>query len=140
MGRLFLLTLAFAGLAIAAQPDFSGNWVLNLDKSNFGKSHKPDGMTLKVTRDGDNMHAVQTTNTPGGPTDVAGDWIVDGKQHDKTTTKWEGNTLVSERAMDDGTSQKIYLTLSSDGKTTTEKVITKGQDGSNTSTLVWERR
>jgi len=144
MGRLLILTLAIAGLAIAdsgnGKPDFSGNWVLNLDKSNFGKSKKPEGMTLTVTHNGDNMHAVQTTNTAGGPLDVKGDWILDGKEHDNATTKWEGNTLVSDRRMTDGTTQRIYLTLSSDGKTATEKVMTKGPSGSNTSTLVWERR
>jgi hypothetical protein len=115
MGRLLVLTIACAGLALCAnsgdgKPDFSGNWILKLDKSNFGKSHKPDGMTLKVTRNGDTMHAVQTTQTPGGPMDFEGDWILDGKEHDltnstttgKVTTRWEGNTLVSERRAGDG--------------------------------------
>jgi hypothetical protein len=145
MGRLLLLTIACAGLVLAAnsgdgKPDFSGNWVLNLDKSNFGKSHKPEGMTLTVTRNGDSMHAIQTTNTQSGPTDpVEGDWILDGRQHGNVTTRWEGNTLVSERH-DGSMHQRIYLTMSPDGKTATEKVMTTSPDGTNTSRLVWERK
>jgi hypothetical protein len=153
MSRALLLTIACVGIAMAAtsgdgKPDFTGNWVLNLDHSNFGKAPKPTGMTLKVTRNGDNMHAVQTTDSQGGPTDFAGDWIVDGKEHDtssttpgKILTRWEGNTLYSERKSNDGSFiQRIWLTLSSDGKTATEKVSTKGADGTNTTRLIWERR
>jgi hypothetical protein len=117
-------------------------------RSHFGKSDKPDGMTLKVTRNGDQMHAVQTTQTSGGPTDFEGDWIVDGKEHEtvsatpgKVITRWEGNTLYSERRSNDGTfTQRIYLTLSRDGKMATEKVFTKGPQGSNDSVLIWERK
>jgi len=105
-------------------------------------------MTLKVTRDGEVAHAVQTTNTAGGPTEFASDWIIDGKEHDTTgnppgklTTKWEGNTLYSERKANDGTFvQRIWLSLSSDGKTAKEKVWTKGAEGTNIANLVWERR
>lgn len=142
------LGFAIAGSAGDSKPDFSGNWTLNLDKSKFGKAAKPTGMTLKVTRDGDVMHSVQTTDSQGGPSDMASDWVVDGKEHDvpgstpgKVVTRWEGNTLYSERRSNDGSYlQKIWLTLSADGKTATEKVSTKGTEGTNTSNLVWERR
>ena len=152
MCRFFLLTVTCLELAMASpgddKPDFSGNWVLKLDQSKFGRGVKPDGMTLKVTRDGDVMHAVQTTNTSGGPTDAAGDWIVDGKEHDaagatpeKVTTRWEGNTVYSERKSIDGSFvQRIWLSLSADGKTAHEKVLTKGADGENVSHLVWLRQ
>lgn len=150
MGRLLLLTITCAAIAAAgdSKPDFSGNWMLSLDQSNFGKSAKPNGMTLKVTRDGDVMHAVETTESPGGPTTSESDWIVDGREHDtagatpgKVVTKWEGNTLYSERKSSDGTfHQKIWLTLSSDGKAADEKVWTKGPEGANFSNLIWERR
>ena len=67
------------------KPDFTGNWTLNLDRSNFGKSAKPTGMTLKVTREGDVMHAVQTTDSQVGPSDAESDWVLDGKEHDTTS-------------------------------------------------------
>jgi hypothetical protein len=129
------------------KPDFSGNWTLNLDKSKFGKAEKPNGMTLKVTRDGDVTHAVQTTNTPGGPVDSETNWVLDGKEHDiagpapsRVLTRWDGNSLYSERKANDGSlDEKIWLMLSSDGKTAIEKVVTKTPEGSNVSILVWER-
>ena len=91
MGRVLLLTIACLGIALAApatgnKPDFTGDWTLNLDKSNFGKAPKPTGMTLKVTREGDAMHSVQTTDSQAGPTEAAGDWILDGKEHDTEVT------------------------------------------------------
>jgi hypothetical protein len=153
MGRVLILTCfclatALGGTSDDSKPDFSGNWTLNLDRSNFAKGAKPDGMSLKVTRDGDVMHAVQTTNSVGGPTDAQSDWIVDGKEHDtdsatpgKVTTKWEGNILYSERRAIDGSFlQRIWLSLSSDGKTATEKVWTKGAEGTNESRLIWMRQ
>ena len=153
MGRVLILTCFCLGTVFAAtsgdgKPDLTGNWTLNLDRSSFGKGAKPDGMSLKVIRDGDVMHAVQTTNTTGGPTDLKSDWVVDGKEHDtqsntpsKVMTKWEGNTLYSERRANDGSFlQRIWISLSSDGKTATEKVWTKGSEGTNESRLVWKRQ
>jgi hypothetical protein len=144
----FCLVTSLAAASEDAKPDFSGNWTLNLDRSSFGRGAKPDGMSLKVTRDGDVMHAVQTTNSVGGPTDIKSDWIVDGKEHDtdsatpgKVTTKWEGNILYSERRANDASLvQRIWLILSSDGKTATEKVWTKGAGGTNESRLIWMRQ
>ncbi len=151
MRRLLILTSLLAtaclGLGLAqGKPDFSGTWTLNLNRSNFGKMLKPNGMKLTAKRDGDTMHAVQTTETPGGPESTESDWIADGKEHDtpgnggKSLTKWEGNTLYSERRSGDGSYQeKIWLSLSNDGKTATEKVWTKSQNGTNLRTLVWDR-
>jgi hypothetical protein len=153
MGRLLLLTIAyfglgFGGLALADDhPDFTGHWILNLDHSKFGKMPKPTGMTLVATNDGEKMHAVQTTDSQGGPITTGSDWIADGKEHDahgsnggKTLTRWEGNTLYSERKSSDGLyREKIWLTLSKDGKTATEKVWAWGPEGANLRTLVWMR-
>ena len=153
MARLLLLTIASLGIALAGsagdgKPDFSGNWTLNLDRSTFGKAAKPTALTLKVTRDGDVMHSVQTNGSQVDSKETESDWIVDGKEHDspgpapaKVTTKWEGSTLYSEHKSNDGSyTQKIWLSLSSDGKTATEKVWTKGPDGINLSNLIWQRQ
>jgi|ERR1041385_3792537 hypothetical protein len=147
VGLCFML--AAVCLASAAEkPDFSGNWIVNLDRSNFGKAPKPTSMSLKVTRNGDVMHAVQTTNSQAGSSTTESDWVIDGKEHDttgttagKTLARWEGNTLYSERKSNDGSlEQKIWLTLSADGRTANEKVVGKGPEGTNTSRLIWERQ
>ena len=152
-----LLTIAFFGLGFYARvvadngavdrPNFSGHWILDLDHSKFGKMPKPTGMTLVATNDGDTMHAVQTMDSEGGPITTESKWIADGKEHDalganggKTVTRWEGNTLYSERRSSDGLfEEKIWLTMSKDGKTATEKMWSKGPEGVNLRTLVWMR-
>jgi hypothetical protein len=35
--------------------------------------------------------------------------------------------------------EKIWLSLSKDGKTATEKVVAKGPEGTEVRTLVWQR-
>jgi hypothetical protein len=153
MSRLLLLSIACVGCAIAAQsgdnkPDFTGNWTLNLDRSNFGKAPKPTRMTLTVSREGDLMRAIETTDSQVGPSDSQSDWVLDGKEHatssatpGKVLTRWEGNTLYTERRADDGSfTQRIWLSLSPDGKTASEKVWTRGSEGTNISHLIWERR
>lgn len=153
MGRLILLTIAYFCLGFAPHclaadhPDFSGHWILNLDKSSFGKMQKPNGMTLVATMSGDTMRAVQTTDSTGGPVTTESNWIPDGKQHDASganggtiVARWEGNTLYSERHSADGSyDEKTWLSMSKDGKTATEKVWTKGPEGTNIRTLVWQR-
>ncbi len=153
MGRLMLITIAFFGLGFAPHsfaddhPNFSGHWILNLDKSKFGKELKPNGMTLTATHSGDTMHAVQTTESAGGPITTESNWIADGKEHDasganggKIIARWEGNVLYSERKSSDGLyDEKVWLSLSKDGKTATEKVLTKGPEGNDLRTLVWQR-
>lgn len=153
MGRFILATIAYFCLGFAPHclaadhPDFSGHWILNLDRSHFGKMEKPNGMTLAATMSGDTMHAVQTMDLAGGPVTTESNWIADGQQHDALganggtiVARWEGNTLYSERKSSDGLyNEKVWLTLSKDGKTATEKVWTKGPEGTNLRTLVWQK-
>ena len=149
MRRLLLLLIAclVTGLAAGGHPDFSGHWIVDLDRSKFGKMQKPNGMTLHATASGDTLHAVQTMETPGGPVTTESNWIPDGQEHDvpganggKMVAKWEGDTLYSERRSSDGMfEERIWLSLSKDGKTATEKVWTKGPDGTDIRTLVWQK-
>ncbi len=68
--RSLLLALLTAGLSLAApdsgKPDFTGNWTLNVGKSNFGKSPKPQSMTLKAMHKGEVLHSIQTTDDGQG--------------------------------------------------------------------------
>ncbi len=155
MRTILIVMMALGVSAIAAdtngKPDITGDWTLNLGKSNFGKMPKPQSMTLKAMHKGEVLHSVQTTDDGQGPKSVEGDWFLDGKQHPVDPTaqgnkqtqmsRWQGNTLVAERRSDDGSyHETIRMALSSDGKTATEHISVKSPNGSNTSTLVWERK
>jgi len=137
--------------AESGKPDFTGNWTLNIGKSNFGKMPKPQIMTLKAERKGEVLHSTQTTDDGQGPKSVEGDWFLDGKQHPVDPTaqgnkqtqmsRWQGNVLVAERKSEDGSYREtIRMNLSGDGKTATEHIMVKSPNGSNRSTLVWERK
>ena len=153
--RPLVLALLAAGLSTAApdsgKPDFTGNWTLNVGKSSFGKSPKPQSMTLKAMRKGEVLHSVQTTDDGQGPRSVEGDWFFDAKQHPVDPTaqgnkqtqmsRWQGNTVIAERKSEDGSyKESIRMTMSSDGKTATEKIAVKSPNGNNSSTLIWERK
>lgn len=143
-GAVFFMTPAQA----ANHPDFSGRWELNVAKSDFGNAEKPVRMTLVSENKDGYLHSVQTVSTPQGDETSERDWYPDGKQHaypgavpGHSVTKWEGNTLVSERTSQDGQyKETIHLTASADGKTATETINSKNPNGTNKVRLIWERK
>ncbi len=153
-GLIFGMALLGAGLLQAEpdsgnKPDLSGKWELNVGKSKFGKMPAPTRMTLESTKRGSTFHSVQSTyDQAGGPNAVEGDWFMDGKQHPigsdgkmTSMSKWDGNTIVSERRSKDGTyDELIRVQISDDGKTATEDIKLKSPNGNNSSTLVWDRK
>ncbi len=155
MRNVLVVLVAFGSACWAAdmngKPDFTGNWNLNVGKSSFGKMPKPQSMTLKAARKGEVLHSVQTTDDGQGPKSAEGDWFLDAKQHpvdpsaqgnkQMQMSRWQGNTLVAERHSEDGSYREtIRMTLSGDGKTATERVSVKSPNGSNSSTLIWDRK
>jgi len=128
----------FAGLACAAlltmpamaagKPDFTGDWKLNVDKSNFGPIPPPTSASVKV----DHKDPVIKTTTvqsamDGDHTDSAS-YTTDGKESKndfrgteaKSTAKWDGDILVIDTKVDfQGTEVLLKATwkLSEDGKT-----------------------
>jgi hypothetical protein len=124
---------ALASLAPAAdKPNFSGNWVLDADKSNFGPMPAPTTMTRKVDHNDPAMTVEQaTTGGAQGDQQATMKYSTDGKETTnnmmgndvKSTCVWEGNALVVKMAADfGGTEIKITdkWTLSDDGKVLTD--------------------
>ena len=145
---VLILAIA-ASLAIAAnKPDFTGKWKLIVNRSNFGGAEKPVSMTIESTLKSNVMHSVQTEETAQGPQTSEFDWYMDGQRHSTekpmrgySLTRWDNNTLINERRSDDGSYREtIRMTLSSDGKTATEDIQSKGPNGSNHEKLVFERQ
>ena len=133
----------------SGKPDFSGRWELDISHSSFGKMKPPTRMTLEAIHHGDTLHATQTSyDQAGGPDAVEGDWFLDGKEHPLgsggqivSVSKWDGNTLISERkSKDNSYDETIRLTLSADGKTATENISVKDPNGSDKRKLVWQKK
>ena len=129
-------------------PDqLTGHWELVPSQSNFGRVPKPTRMTVDSSVRNGIMHAVQNTYTEQGEHTTQFDWYLDGKRHDTdkpapgwSLTSWDGKTLVNERQSNDGAyKETIRVTLSSDGNTATEEVITKNPTGTNHEKLIWRK-
>ena len=150
--RLLLLILCAAltqAMASAQQkPDFSGNWVLNAEKSDFGPIPPPQcvGLTIAhrepefvIEETGAKSAAcggLKLTYTIGGPpisyTTPAG-------VRNRARATWEEAALVTQRAGDDGISVRVASTLSADGKTLVRELHGEAEQGSADWTWVYDR-
>ena len=132
----------FSCTALAEKPNFSGDWSLNIDKSNLGPMPPPTSMTRKVDHSDPAMSMTQATvGSPQGDQTFTLKITTDGKESTnemmgtqaKTKALWEGNTLVINVAFEiQGTEIKLTekWALSDDGKTLTDNthfVIPQGE-------------
>jgi hypothetical protein len=115
-----------------AKPNFSGEWVVDLAKSDFGPVGGPGQMTRTIKHADPVMESV-TVQSGGDTGDVklTTKYTTDGKPQTNdylgtpmtTVGRWEGATLVlnTTLSMAGGTSVKIEdrYVLSADGKTLT---------------------
>ena len=131
--RSMLVIAAFATMALAAdKPNFSGEWSLDADKSNFGPMPPPATMTRKIQHHDPEMTMDQaTTGGPQGDQSFQFKYSTDGKETNneimgtaaKTKASWDGNALVINMSVDAGGNEiKITdrVTLSDDGKVMTD--------------------
>jgi hypothetical protein len=157
--RVFALSAIFAAACFAApadsKPDFSGEWKLNVEKSNFGPMPGPDSETRKIVHK-DPEVAVATTQTGGPQGDMTNDFkfTTDGKEATnviktpngeieiKTIGSWDGkdiktNNKLNVQGMDISSEER--MALSEDGKvlTNTRKISTP--QGEFETSMVFEK-
>jgi hypothetical protein len=130
-----LLAMALAVPLIAA-PNFSGSWMLNVAKSQYGQFPAPEVMLRTVQMDGAQL--AMSTYQKGAQGEVTTElkYTTDGKPTVNGTSKgsaaWYGDTLVIESSRE---SQGALLTqrdtwsLSPDGKTLTVTTKVKLPNG-----------
>jgi hypothetical protein len=129
---VFAIT-AFATLALAAdKPNFSGDWSLDVDKSNFGPMPGPATMTRKVDHSDPAMKVTEaTTGGPQGDQTLTMNYSTDGKETTnelmgapvKATASWDGSALMIKMAANFGGTDITITdkwTLSADGKVLTD--------------------
>ena len=117
-----------AMMAVMAMPmmaaDFSGSWMLNLSKSQYGQFPAPEVMMRTVKMAGSQL--TMSTYQKGAQGEVTTElkYTTDGKQSvngaNTGTAAWYGDTLVieSERAAQGARlTQRDVWSLSADGKT-----------------------
>ena len=132
MSTLFVIAAA-AGMAMAAdKPDFSGNWKMDADKSNFGPMPPPTSMTRKIEHKDPALSVEEArSGGPQGDTNLTMKYSTDGTETTnslmgndvKSKAAWDGKVLViTSNANFGGSDVKLTdkWTLSDDGKTLTD--------------------
>ena len=150
MMRSILVPLAIVAvipfaLPADTKPDLSGEWKLNLDKSNFGPMPPPETETRTIQH-ADPSLSVKSVRTGGmGDLTTEMNFTTDGKEsvnkietpngaiEIKTTMNWKGKVLVAKSKLDvQGMeiNSVDHWELSDDGKTLTvnQKVTTPQGD------------
>ena len=128
--RFFSAVVLFAGALVAAQPNFSGEWKMNVAKSDFGPVPAPEVFTRTIKHADPSIE--YSTRQKGEQGDVTTEikYTTDGKpcvnkingSDAKGTAKWDGDKLVVESVRDFQGMQltsKETWTLSDGGKTLT---------------------
>jgi len=128
--RTRLALFCFAAAAAMAAPNFSGEWKLDLSRSQFGAVPAPLAATRKVTEQGVTLSwsSYQKSAQREATTELK--YTTDGKEcvnkmtngDAKGTAKWQGDSLVIDSAQQvQGAELKSRETwsLSGDGKTLT---------------------
>jgi hypothetical protein len=121
----------FSGLPLtAADPNLSGDWKLNLAKSDYGKFPAPTSVTRKIDHNSSKLIITTTQNGFQGEVTTKLTYTTDGKEsvnevaggQSKGTAQWVGGMLIIESSREfQGVAlkQKEIWRLSSDGKTLT---------------------
>ena len=137
--RLLVLAAVVAAAAFAApadsKPDYSGEWKLNIEKSNFGPMPGPDSEVLTIVHKDPSVTEHQArVGGPMGDATVDFKFTTDGNESSntiktpngdiemKTTMAWDGDSLTSTSKLDIQ-GMEINVTskweLSTDGKVLT---------------------
>ena len=124
---LALLTTSLC-TAYAAPPNLTGEWKLNVSKSEFGPIPAPESATRSVKHTDPALEITTHQKGQAGETTTTLKYTTDGKVSEnahvqaKGTAKWDGDKLVIDSVRNfQGTEVKLHdvWTLSADGKTLT---------------------
>ena len=130
---IWLRTALVAAVCLAAaqaKPNFTGNWKMNVGKSDFGAMPTPDVRTDKIVHNDPALTDAVHQSTQVGEVDAEFHYSTDGKETTnsvrgneiKSVAKWEGNELViAAKSSIQGGEVTINdrWSLSTDGKTLT---------------------
>jgi len=154
-----LVVLTLGCLVFAAAPDFSGNWVLNKDKSNYRMGRDggttPD-INLTVQQTAESVAVKQQVTSERGTRDSEYTLKTNGTEQEipgfmgrtsKATAKWDGNILVVDTVSQfEREGEQITIKsnerweLSADGKALTINGKTTTPMGDRESTRVFEKK
>ncbi len=148
---LFGLATAWMAAGADSRPNYSGEWKLNLEKSDFGPLRPPTSRTDRIDHKDSNLNVTTIVVNPQGENTRRWSCTTDGKECTntigpaslKTTVKWEGDALMvdSKGTFNDNEVQfKDKWTLSEDGKMLTINRHLASQMGEADQRIVMEKQ
>lgn len=143
-------TTTTAKMPAGPKPNFSGVWKLNVAKSDFGPIPGPESRTDTIEHADPSLKIAIKEDGPQGKRDYVLTLTTDGKENInnpgieiKSTSAWEGSSLVSNRKLTfqgNDISIKEVMTLSDDGKTLTVNAHLSSPMGEADQKLVYEKQ
>ena len=152
MKRAIFGTLVFAALSFAqSQTDFSGNWKLNLGKSEYGMLPPPESRSDKIEQTKEGISDSVSAVNQQGKMDYVIKFTTDGKENAvtaggrnvKITAVWDGPALVVTQKLDFQGQEvvaKAKWTLSDDKSTLTQTVHLTSPMGEMDQKVVFEKQ
>lgn len=154
MRRLKILSLLFtASIAFAEVANMSGRWVLNLDKSQWGKKPRPQGIEITVDHKDPALKysGIINPGTEASTSKFEFNGAVDGKEYtagdgsaqQAKVKVWrvDDRTVASELRTPDGSVlQQTTTTVVQDGKTLIRKIKHKGPEGTHEWAEFYDKR
>jgi hypothetical protein len=147
--------VCFAALAcaasLAAKPNFSGTWTLNVSKSDFGMLPGPTSQTAVIDHNEPAIKISVKADTQQGPQEYVLSFTTDGKEATnqqgplelKSKLSWDGDSLVvnsTTSLQGNDIAIKQVWTLSADGSTLTQNAhLTAAALGETDQKLVFEK-
>ena len=146
-----LAILMLAALPVLAKANFSGDWRLNVSKSEFGQMPAPNSMTQKIAHEAPRLKVAAKSSSERGDFEYQFNFTTDGKEcaneirgnPSRSTLKWDGDALVIESKSRFGDSEftiRDKWTLSADGKTLTMERHFSSAMGEGDQKLVLEKQ
>lgn len=104
LAAVFCLVLGLMCLAQDAKPDFTGKWILDVAKSDFGPMPPPDSQTRLIDHKDPNLKATITQKGQQGERTYERNITTDGKENTntfgqlglKSKSRWDGKRLITE--------------------------------------------
>jgi hypothetical protein len=145
---LAMLVISAASSA-ADKPNFSGAWKMNPAKSNYGAFPAPTSMTRKITLADPSLVIVEDQSGGGTDGTTTRTYTTDGKSSSfeingtaiSGSANWDSSDLIVYTVVDSaGLAFKDRMSLSTDGKELTSKVLMKSGQGDAEVTIVFDRQ
>jgi hypothetical protein len=146
-----VLAIVLLAAPAFAKADFSGEWKLNLSKSDFGPLPAPTSVTENITHQDPALKLAIKQTSERGDREYQLNYSTDGKETTnemrgnpvKSVAKWDGDTLVIDtKGSFDGNDFSVQdrMSLSPDGKVLTVKRHFTSSMGEADQTMVLEKQ